>query len=249
MIEKQIPTLSAWKKHLYTHPLKAHGIWARMKEYVPGWGYSKAEIDGFFEGETGGGKKQVHWDSLTGKPATFTPSAHASAHQADGADPLSNPLLLGASPVIGWQSGSLMFRTDVANGNTKVEIKGQGTGYGELCVYDPDNLEYIRMTTQGGKGYIYVEGTAPASLRLQSKYAQDIECFRLITSGNPYFYIYGYQIGVGVKWLRQYVAGSGIAYFESQERLIIRAQGSNVGIFGGSYFKLEDNNTLRFGGG
>ena len=95
MIEKQIPTRSEWKKHLHTHPLKAHGIWARMKEYVPGWGYSQAEIDAFFEGETGGGKKQVHWGSLTNKPGTFTPSAHAAAHHVGGGDLVSHDSLTG----------------------------------------------------------------------------------------------------------------------------------------------------------
>lgn len=37
--------------------------------------YTKTEIDDFFEGEASG-KKQVHWDRITSKPSTFTPSSH-----------------------------------------------------------------------------------------------------------------------------------------------------------------------------
>ncbi|MBA7496910.1 hypothetical protein ES702_07519 [subsurface metagenome] len=48
--------------------------------------YTETEIDAFFEGESGG-KKQVHWDRITNKPGTFTPSAHAlvgAKHTASG---------------------------------------------------------------------------------------------------------------------------------------------------------------------
>ena len=38
--------------------------------------YREYEIDAFFEGETGEGKKQVDWSSITTKPSTFTPSIH-----------------------------------------------------------------------------------------------------------------------------------------------------------------------------
>ena len=41
--------------------------------------YDQAAIDAFFEGEDAG-KKQVHWDRVTSKPATFTPSAHTHPH-------------------------------------------------------------------------------------------------------------------------------------------------------------------------
>ena len=37
--------------------------------------YTKRELDAFFEGVSGG-KKQVSWESLTEKPAHFTPSTH-----------------------------------------------------------------------------------------------------------------------------------------------------------------------------
>lgn len=86
MIERQYVTRVEWKKHVQSPWNKSHRIWEHLKDYVPGWGYSKAEIDAFFEGEASG-KKQVHWDRITSKPGTFTPSAHAlvgAKHTASG---------------------------------------------------------------------------------------------------------------------------------------------------------------------
>lgn len=75
MIERQYVTRVEWKKHVQSPWNKSHRIWEHLKDYVPGWGYSKAEIDAFFEGEDSG-KKQVDWARITSKPGTFTPSAH-----------------------------------------------------------------------------------------------------------------------------------------------------------------------------
>ena len=76
MLEKQYVTRAEWKKHTQTHPLVAHGIWPILKKYVPGWGYSKDEIDDMWEGYTPAGKGKVHWDSITNKPSTYPPSSH-----------------------------------------------------------------------------------------------------------------------------------------------------------------------------
>lgn len=43
--------------------------------------YTKTEVDGFFEGESGG-KKTVSYNSLTSVPSTFAPSSHDSDHAA-----------------------------------------------------------------------------------------------------------------------------------------------------------------------
>jgi len=88
MIEKQYVTRSEWKKHTQAPWNKSHNLWKHIKNFVPGWGYSKSEIDAFFEGEASG-KKQVHWDRVTNKPATFPPSAHASSHHSGGSDLLA----------------------------------------------------------------------------------------------------------------------------------------------------------------
>jgi len=85
-MQKGFPTITDWNKHIHAPPLRAHGIWDRIKDYVPGWGYSKAEIDDFFEGEDSG-KKKVDWARITSKPGTFTPAAHilvGAKHTAGG---------------------------------------------------------------------------------------------------------------------------------------------------------------------
>jgi hypothetical protein len=85
MIEQPYVTRSEWKKHTQTDWKRAHNLWRKLKGYVPGWGYSQAEIDAFFEGEASG-KKQVHWDRVTNKPSTYAPSAHATTHELGGGD-------------------------------------------------------------------------------------------------------------------------------------------------------------------
>lgn len=76
MIEKGFVTRAEWKAHIQTHPLAAHGIWSKIKVYVPGWGYSKAEIDSFFEGYDGG-KAQVDAARVIGLTQGSIPFADA----------------------------------------------------------------------------------------------------------------------------------------------------------------------------
>jgi hypothetical protein len=86
MSEKPFVTLTDWQEHLRSDWRIAHGIWPHVRNYVPGWGYSKAEIDAFFEGESGG-KKQVDWARITSKPSTYPPDAHTlvgAKHTASG---------------------------------------------------------------------------------------------------------------------------------------------------------------------
>ncbi|MCK4788374.1 MAG: hypothetical protein KAV87_31835 [Desulfobacteraceae bacterium] len=235
MLETQYVTRTEWRKHVQAPPLMAHGIWNRIKQYVPGWGYSQAEINAFFEGYDGG-KAQVHWDRVTGKPGTFPPSAHtlashsskahseltgvtsdlhhaqlhASAHQVGGGDPLNN-LLLGASPYIKWQSGHLLLQTDEGtNTNTYIDIKGKGTGVGTLRTYDADDAEWVEIYETAGYGYFKTAGSSPHPLRMMHNVAQNVSLWELITAGNPNFDIHGWQAGIGVKYGRQWVATDGV---------------------------------------
>jgi len=77
MIEKGFPASTEFQKHLRAHPLRAHGIWARIKNYVPGHSYSKSEIDAFFEGYSGGGKGQVDASNVIGLTQGSIPFADA----------------------------------------------------------------------------------------------------------------------------------------------------------------------------
>jgi len=137
------------------------------------------------------------------------PGAHASTHQADGSDPLNN-LLLGASPYVKWQSGNLLLQTTLADTNTGVQIKGQGSGVGQLALYDQDDAEWLVFYCSLGVGVFETGGTTPSSLNLQHSVAQDINFWAGITAGNPDFNIHGIQTGVGLKYGKQWIDTSGI---------------------------------------
>ena len=204
---------------------KAFVSWEELERYslsgIGGSFYTKTEVNAMWEGYSGT-KGQVHWNRVTNKPSSFTPSAHASAHQAGGGDPLSN-LLLGASPSIKWQSGSLLLKTDEGtNTTTYLFVEGKGTGYGEIDVKDGGNAEYLRLACINGIGYIRMGGGSPSALYLQSNIAQDVKIWSDITSGNPYFYRYGYKTGVGVKYGRDWVDTSGIYNIQGQDGLRLR---------------------------
>jgi len=86
VLEKAYITRKEWRQHVQSEWRTVHGLWPKIKNLSGSYGYSKTELDNFFEGEDAG-KKQVHWDRITNKPATFTPSAHALAgakHTASG---------------------------------------------------------------------------------------------------------------------------------------------------------------------
>jgi hypothetical protein len=53
----------------------------------------------------GGGGGSVSWDSVTGKPSEFNPSAHASTHAVGGSDPLT-PSAIGVEYVYTASHGS-----------------------------------------------------------------------------------------------------------------------------------------------
>ncbi len=87
MPDSPFVTKAEFMKHLQAEWQVVHNVWPMIKDYVPGYGYTKAEVNAFFEGYDGG-KAQVHWSRITNKPSTFTPAAHASAHMSAGGDPI-----------------------------------------------------------------------------------------------------------------------------------------------------------------
>lgn len=83
MIEKGFPTRAEWNAHIQTHPFVAHDIWPRIREYVPGYGYSRAEIDAMFEGYSGGGKAQVDFTNVVGMTPGAIPFGSATGAQTE----------------------------------------------------------------------------------------------------------------------------------------------------------------------
>ncbi len=76
---------------------------------------------------TGGGGGSTSWTSITGKPSTFTPSAHASSHASAGTDPLT----LAQSQVSGLSTALTSLGTtdtSLADRITALENAGGGGG-------------------------------------------------------------------------------------------------------------------------
>ena len=108
-----------------------------------------------------------------------------------------------------WDDGSLFLETDEGtDSNTVIGVRGKGTGFGQLRMYDEDNAEYTEMQTNGGNGMLRVVGATTVSLRLQPDGKIPIKLFDTAAAGDtPELQIYGYrtadalrslQIGVGV---------------------------------------------------
>jgi hypothetical protein len=77
-----------------------------------------------------------------------------------------------------------------------VRIKGKGTGYGNLAIYDQDDAEYLNLRTFNGGGLVSVSGTSPVSLSLQKEADVPIEMFSIAASGETQeVKIYGYRTG------------------------------------------------------
>ncbi|GAG96407.1 unnamed protein product, partial [marine sediment metagenome] len=127
-----------------------------------------------------------------------------------------------------WSAGTFIFQTDAGvNTNTYVDIKGKGTGTGNIRLFDQDDAEYMRMQVSNEYGIIEVKGTNPSGLHIQYTQPQSIYFWAGVSSGTPYFYIYGYDTGTSsVKYLRMNVSAGGHSYIVAEERLYLRAAGN-----------------------
>jgi len=148
----------------------------------------------------------------------------------EASSPLFANLNLGATPLIRQSAGALTFQTDEAvNTSTLIDIKGKGTGYSILKLYDQDDAEYLRTECYSGFGIIRVGGAAPQGLWIQYDSHQDIRCWNGITEGNPYFYIHGWH-ATDVDWMRMKVEDDGDALIEAENDLNLRAGGGDINL-------------------
>ena len=144
--------------------------------------------------------------------------------------PLFANLNLGAAPLIRQSAGALTIQTDEGvNTNTVVNIKGKGTGFGILGLYDEDDAEYLQLFGYSGRGIIRTAGATPGTLDFQNIVAQNIRFWSSITAGNPYFYIYGWH-ATDVDWLRMRVEADGDALIEAENDLNLRAGGGDINL-------------------
>lgn len=97
--------------------------------------------------------------------------------------------------------GVFIWQTDEGdNTQSKVEIRGKGTGSGELVLTDQDNAEWLYFTAWSGKGLIRTMGTTPAKLQLQDTAHAAVSCFENAAEGETQeLQIYGFGTGSGGK--------------------------------------------------
>jgi len=141
-----------------------------------------------------------------------------------------NEFNFGATPLIRQSAGALTIQTDEGvNTNTHLYIKGKGTGYGEVRIYDPDDAEYLQLLCTAGIGYLRTGGVAPGALRIMDNVAQDVRLWSALAAGNPLFYLYGWH-ATDVDWMRMGVEADGDALIEAENDLNLRAGGGDINL-------------------
>lgn len=115
---------------------------------------------------TSGGGGTVHWDNLSSKPSTFTPSAHAASHKSGGSDPIGTatptanaiPYANGSGRLDAWIStastttrGLAAFSSayfSVSNGTVSLVSSGD---HGALSgLGDDDHTQYMHLAGRVG---------------------------------------------------------------------------------------------------
>ncbi|MCK4759023.1 MAG: hypothetical protein KAT69_03195 [Candidatus Aminicenantes bacterium] len=149
---------------------------------------------------------------------------------------------------IKWSDGHLFLQTDEGiDTHSVIGIKGKGTGYGFLRLYDENDLEWLQFYSSYGAGVIKMTGTNPGILSIQHDTAQDIKLWGSITAGNPNLYIYGYQTGVGVKYGRHWVNPSGFYKIDAELRGYLQQGGVDMAYWTVDKLNLLDDKIIAFG--
>lgn len=134
----------------------------------------------------------------------------------------------GSSAYIKWSDGDLALMTDEGTDtNTYVSILGKGTGFGILEVYDTDEDSYVTLTWKADDQPSITCDATPTEFNFLHDRAVDIKCWSSITSGNPYFYIYGHGTAAN-EYLRMRVEPDNDALIEAEHDLNIIAGGGNI---------------------
>ena len=134
----------------------------------------------------------------------------------------------GSNAYVKWSDGDLTLMTDEGtNTDTHVSILGKGTGVGLLEVYDIDEDSYIILGWKGDDQPTITTDATPTEFNLLHDRAVDIKCWSSITSGNPYFYIYGRGTAAN-EYLRMRVESDNDALIEAEHDLNIIAAGGSI---------------------
>jgi hypothetical protein len=128
-------------------------------------------------------------------------AADATARLKIGSTNATDSILLyhdNANAYIQWNDGSLYLENNEASVNAVVAIRSTNAtpGYGELRVYDQDQLEYFQCTCSSGAAYFGTKGTAPGIIYIQNDAHANIAMFQGAAEGEtPELRIYGRRTG------------------------------------------------------
>lgn len=135
MLEKGFVTRAEWKAHIQTHPFVAHDIWPRIRVYVPGHAYSKAEIDAFFE-PTVEGKKQILYTNVISLPAGAVPYGTGATG------------LAGATANLFYDAANNLFGVREATPTARVHVNSVGGSVPALNLESGAEGELVTPTGQ-----------------------------------------------------------------------------------------------------
>jgi len=104
-------------------------------------------------------------------------------------------------PYIKWTDGELRLQTDEGTDTiTQVEIRGKGTKWGQIQIYDAGNVNYFQGRCISGIAQFYVTGDSPASFSFQPAANVPILFFNDAEEGKtPEFRLSGFGNGFGGK--------------------------------------------------
>ena len=110
------------------------------------------------------GTHNLQYENLKDLPTSFdTP---LTVKGTDGDTLVISLSLLNA--LIKWSDGNLLLQTNEGiNANSVVDIRGKGTGVGQIIVLDEDDQEWLFGSCVNGVGIIDVVGTTPTALKLR----------------------------------------------------------------------------------
>lgn len=111
----------------------------------------------------------IPWDSVTGKPATFSPSVHAATHGSDGGDPIAldaSQIASGVVPLERLPHGCLERLVIVANDEARFALTTAQVQQGDTVKVESTQMMYFvvdESKLNSPDGYVaYTAGAASA---------------------------------------------------------------------------------------
>lgn len=94
------------------------------------------------------------------------------------------------------------FQTENSDATTRLEILGEGTGYGELRLYDNDNAEQLKIYAQNSVGHLKTDGATASNIILQETAHAGVHMFENAAEGETQeLGIYGRRTGDSKRFL------------------------------------------------